>query len=341
MWDDRWRGRRPCLSIFLPAASTSRSSTFGLEASDLGEPILLIHGFASNHRVNWVKPRWVETLDPRRAPGRRASTTAAMGQSEKLYAPADYRADLMAQDAANLLAHLGIERADVMGYSMGARIASLLALGRAEARARADPRRARRPARARRRPAGGDRRGDGGAVARRPRRSDAAHVPRLRRADEERPRRARRLHPRLAPEPHAGRSRRGSPRRRWSRSGRRDTVAGDAHKLAAMMPQAEALDIPGRDHNLAVGDRAYKARGARLSRTPGVSPLRFRASTKVLITKQVTSLHGNVNTASDGRLDRPDDAGERKAHGAGRGESRTRGCRRGPACLGPARRSTG
>ena len=34
----------------------------------------------------------------------------------------------MTQDAANLLAHLGIERADVMGYSMGARIASFLAL---------------------------------------------------------------------------------------------------------------------------------------------------------------------------------------------------------------------
>ena len=31
-------------------------------APDRGEPILLIHGFASNHRVNWVEPRWVETL---------------------------------------------------------------------------------------------------------------------------------------------------------------------------------------------------------------------------------------------------------------------------------------
>ena len=36
----------------------------------------------------------------------------------------------MARDAANLLAHLGIGRADVMGYSMGARIAAFLALGR-------------------------------------------------------------------------------------------------------------------------------------------------------------------------------------------------------------------
>ncbi len=41
--------------------------------------------------------------------------------------------------------------------------------------------------------------------------------------------------------------------------GTRDVVAGDARKLAAMMPNAEALDIPGRDHNLAVGDKVYKA----------------------------------------------------------------------------------
>ena len=40
--------------------------------------------------------------------------------------------------------------------------------------------------------------------------------------------------------------------------GTRDPVAGDPHKLAAMMPNAEALDIPGRDHNLAVGDKVYK-----------------------------------------------------------------------------------
>ena len=28
--------------------------------------------------------------------------------------------------------------------------------------------------------------------------------------------------------------------------------------LAALMPDARALDIPGRDHNLAVGDRTHK-----------------------------------------------------------------------------------
>ena len=41
--------------------------------------------------------------------------------------------------------------------------------------------------------------------------------------------------------------------------GARDAVAGDPHRLAAMLPHGQALDIPGRDHNLAVGDKAYKA----------------------------------------------------------------------------------
>ena len=39
-----------------------------------------------------------------------------------------------------------------------------------------------------------------------------------------------------------------------------DEVAGDPRRLAAMMPHSEALDIPGRDHNRAVGDKVFKAR---------------------------------------------------------------------------------
>ena len=123
------------------------------EGADRGEPILLIHGFASNHRINWVNPRWVQTLT--RA-GRRvvALDNRGHGASQKLYAPADYRSDLMARDAANLLQHLAIERADVMGYSMGARISAFLALGRPQRVRSLDSRRPRRPAGPRRRPAG-------------------------------------------------------------------------------------------------------------------------------------------------------------------------------------------
>ncbi len=30
--------------------------------ADRGEPILLVHGFASSAKVNWVDPRWVDAL---------------------------------------------------------------------------------------------------------------------------------------------------------------------------------------------------------------------------------------------------------------------------------------
>jgi pimeloyl-ACP methyl ester carboxylesterase len=40
--------------------------------------------------------------------------------------------------------------------------------------------------------------------------------------------------------------------------GTRDDVAGDPHPLAEMLPHGQAVDIPDRDHNRAVGDRVYK-----------------------------------------------------------------------------------
>ena len=49
------------------------------------------------------------------------------GESDKLHDRALYGAPLMAEDARRLLDHLGIARAHVMGYSMGARIATVLA----------------------------------------------------------------------------------------------------------------------------------------------------------------------------------------------------------------------
>ena len=40
--------------------------------------------------------------------------------------------------------------------------------------------------------------------------------------------------------------------------GSKDDVAGPADELAALMPHAKVLDIPGRDHMLAVGDKVFK-----------------------------------------------------------------------------------
>ncbi len=226
------------------------------QAHDLGEPILLIHGFASNHRVNWVEPRWVETLAKA---GRRvvAFDNRGHGQSEKLYAPADYSADLMTRDAANLLGRLGIERADVMGYSMGARIASLLAL--------AEPKRVRALILG----GLGDRLvRDAGlpeAIA------QAMEAPSLDGLADPTQRMFRAFADRTKSDRAALAACVRGSRRSLTQAdlahiaqpalvavGARDTIAGDPRALAAMLPRGAALDIPGRDHNLAVGDRAFK-----------------------------------------------------------------------------------
>lgn len=96
-----------------------------------GEPILLIHGFASSAQVNWVDTGWVRHLV---ANGRRviAMDNRGHGRSAKLHDPSLYGGPRMAEDARGLLDHLGIARADVMGYSMGSRITAFLTLAHPE-----------------------------------------------------------------------------------------------------------------------------------------------------------------------------------------------------------------
>ena len=67
-----------------------------------GEPIVLIHGFASNKEVNWVYPGWVTTLT---GAGRRviALDNRGHGASSKLYDPAAYHTSIMADDVRALI----------------------------------------------------------------------------------------------------------------------------------------------------------------------------------------------------------------------------------------------
>ena len=96
-----------------------------------GMPILCIHGFGSSGKVNWIDTGWVQTLTEA---GYQAITfdNRGHGASRKLYDTKLYYAHDMATDAKNLLDHLGIEKAPVIGYSMGARIAAFLALNHPE-----------------------------------------------------------------------------------------------------------------------------------------------------------------------------------------------------------------
>jgi pimeloyl-ACP methyl ester carboxylesterase len=96
-----------------------------------GPPVLLIHGFASNARVNWWDTGWVKVLTEA---GYQviAFDNRGHGASGKLYDVSAYPAPEMAEDARRLLDHLGIPEALVMGYSMGARISAFLTINHPE-----------------------------------------------------------------------------------------------------------------------------------------------------------------------------------------------------------------
>jgi pimeloyl-ACP methyl ester carboxylesterase len=221
-----------------------------------GDPILLLHGFGSNITVNWRSTGWIDTLIQA---GRRivAFDNRGHGGSEKLYDPALYHPALMARDAANLLDHLGIARADVMGYSMGARIAAFLAVDY--------------PEKVRSLILGGlgmalveGMGGEDAIVA-------ALEAPSLESVGDDTGRTYRKFADQTGSDLRAlAACMRGSrerlPPKRLAQIrvpvliavGTRDKVAGSAQGLARLIPGAEALDIPDREHLPATGDRVFK-----------------------------------------------------------------------------------
>jgi pimeloyl-ACP methyl ester carboxylesterase len=90
-----------------------------------GPDVLLLHGFAADHRLNWVSPGVVDALV---ASGHHVIALDARGhgQSDKPRDPAAYQSDAMPRDAKALLDHLGVETVDVVGYSMGSVVSSRL-----------------------------------------------------------------------------------------------------------------------------------------------------------------------------------------------------------------------
>jgi pimeloyl-ACP methyl ester carboxylesterase len=90
-----------------------------------GPVVLLSHGFAADHRINWVVPGVVDALV---ASGRRvvAPDARGHGKSDKPHEPEAYGGDAMGRDIQALLDHLGIEAVDVVGYSMGSLVSARL-----------------------------------------------------------------------------------------------------------------------------------------------------------------------------------------------------------------------
>jgi len=221
-----------------------------------GDPILLVHGFASTKNVNWVYPTWVSEL---RKNGRRviALDNRGHGESAKLYDPAEYSIPIMASDVVALMDHLSIPRADIMGYSLGARMTAWLGLTK--------------PERLRSAILGGigmamvDGGGPGENVA------AALEAPSLEEVSDPVGRTFRAFADQTRSDRRALAACLRGSRGLMSRDevtginvpvliavGTTDEVAGSAHGLGDLIPGAEVLDIPNRDHMRAVGDKVYK-----------------------------------------------------------------------------------
>jgi len=235
---------------------TTNSVEIAYEVIGHGEPILLIHGFASNAYVNWRDTGWVQTLE-------KAQRSVILidnrghGKSEKLYDIKDYGAPLMATDAVALLDHLGLDKVDVMGYSMGARITAFMAINHKPYVGRAifaglginmvkgvgDPERVAAALEAENID---DIDNMGGRMFRyfaEQTKSDLKALAACMRSSRQK----------ITPEQLAG-----IEAQVLVAVGTDDAIGGSATELSALIPGAKALDIPGRDHMKAVGDKTYK-----------------------------------------------------------------------------------
>ena len=221
-----------------------------------GEPILLIHGFASNGKVNWGSTGWVELLTKA---GRQAIVidNRGHGKSAKLHDPERYSAREMTLDSSRLIAHLGHERVDIMGYSMGARLTALLGIhhpqqarsviiaGLAANMIRGVP-------------------GSEEVVA-------ALRAPSLAQAKGEQGKAFRAFAEQTKSDLEALAACMSSHRVLVGEdelatikapalvvAGEDDTIAGAVEPLVDAIPGAEGVVLPGRDHMKAVGDKTYK-----------------------------------------------------------------------------------
>jgi pimeloyl-ACP methyl ester carboxylesterase len=221
-----------------------------------GAPVLLLHGFASNTATNWVDTHWVRSLVDF---GRRviAFDHRGHGQSEKLYEPEAYGAPTMAEDARRLLDHLGIAEVDIVGYSMGARVAAFFVF--------------KYPERVRSVVFGGLGinmvRGmvGTGPLAR------ALEAPRLEDVTNDTARSFRAFAEQTNSDLKAMAACLRGPREKITKEqlgaiqlpvlvavGSEDVIGGSGAELAALIPKSQFLDITGRDHMKAVGDAHFK-----------------------------------------------------------------------------------
>jgi len=239
----------------MPSFST-RDGEFSYLDEGSGPPVVLVHGFASNARVNWLDTGWIDRLT---AAGYRAVAldNRGHGGSVKLHDPEGYRLEKMAGDVEALIDHLDLARVSAIGYSMGARILIDFAVHRSD--------------RLHRLVLGGI----GGAMAKGDLDREPIAAALLAPSIDEVTDPVGRGYREFADRTRSDREALAACIRGYGRPvdaaeagridvptlvavGSKDAVAGSAAELAAMIPGAEVLDIPNRDHMRATGDKVFK-----------------------------------------------------------------------------------
>jgi len=222
-----------------------------------GRPIVLLHGFASNRNENWRRLGWYGAFERKNirfiAPDMRGH-----GESSKPHEPQAYTREKLVGDVFALLDHLDIAKADVMGFSMGTRIAMGMAL--------ADPKRVDllilggiggrlfEPPLA----------GNPMAAAMEAEKIDDISEPLLKSfrqfADEQgEDRLALAALTRAPTSPFTREMVAQIPNETLVAAGSRDVLAGDPGELARAMPNAKSVTLPGCDHFSAIAHALFKA----------------------------------------------------------------------------------
>lgn len=227
-----------------------------------GPAVVLVHGFAASARSNWEETNWISFLGAQYRV--LALDCRGHGLSGKPHERETYGPENMGGDIIRLLDHLGIRRALLMGYSMGAAISLHTVLSHGS--------------RFRALVLGGIGTGPGGMA--------------------ERGRTQRIAQALLAEDPSSISDQMAREFRRFAEANRndlkalaaciahdrpdfsparlatisipamvvigtKDTLVGSAEELARAIPGAELVELEGRDHLNAVGDKRYKEAVAR------------------------------------------------------------------------------
>lgn len=126
---------RCCLFVCLVSCVNANAQTTGFAISDgfkicyrtfgSGAPMILVHGWGSDTQQNWIDTGWVDALKADRRVI--AIDVRGHGDSDKPHDSAAYSYAAMARDVLAVMDHLGIAKADLMGYSMGSFMGAWLA----------------------------------------------------------------------------------------------------------------------------------------------------------------------------------------------------------------------